>query len=459
MSCELGSMLTTASVSYTSASISNQLRPYPALSLHSSVMQPGETLTIPLIVTPTRVGTLSLLAFVIFANAENENDIGTSTLAHTMSISPLLSLQAQPRYGRSGPNDYFVGLEVSNASSSAVKIDDVQSFSSYWTVTKSSVSATLLPNQTLRVQRSAKAGDNTADLGQIDLVNSLSKLVQGQTDISKGPSPGSASLRDDVPTEVLAAYLASRQSFRLGQLQGCFPTIPLPTLAHIAPLIDPLDLDFAISWSLDTSPPRTGISYLHGIRISPEFSIVETIRREIDDAISKGGKTTRTMYEETGRLRQVLMDSVLDGMLSHEDDPVELRVVAGIGGGKRIEVDMQEGGIANIVFSLKNRSPALSVRWVLDLPKPGSGETTFGGMLSLRGTLAPGGSEDVKTAVRVEEPGMTRITGWVLRTETGEGRAGTDDGEETVVGSDAWRPRRSWSRGDQGEWLEVVSAV
>jgi len=407
---------------------------------------------IPLIVTPARTGSMELLALALFANAEDENDIGACTLAHSLIVSHLLDIRAHPRYARAGPQDYFVGLEVSNASSSAVKIDEIQTFSSYWTSLVSvDPTTSLLPNQSLRMQRRVQ-GTASTDLSQIDLVNSLSKLVQGQTDVSQDPSPGTTSLQGDISADDFAAYVASRQSFRVAQLQSCFPTIPLPTLAHIAPLLDPLDLDVGVSWSFDTTPIRHGKTFTHGIRVAPEFSVVEKIRREIDEAISKGGKTTRTMYEETGRLRQVLMDSVLDGSLSQEDDPVELRVTTREGK-KRAEVDIEKGTLP-ICFSLKNRSPALAVRWVLDLPPPG-GETTFGGMSRLRGTLGAGASEDAQTVIRIDELGMKRITGWVLRVETGDGdgkEGGSEDEQQN------WLPRRSWSRGDAGEWVEVVAA-
>ena len=466
MSCNRLDVLTIASREITSDSLPNRLQPNPVLSLHSSIIQPGEVLTIPLIIAPARTGELDLLALALFASAEDENDIGTAALAHPLFISPLLHVEAQPRFARSGPKTYIVSLEILNASTATVKIENIQSLSAYWTGSKETDTATLLPNQTLRVQRHVQAAEGQIDLGQTDLVNSLSKLVQGQTDISQDPAPGPITLKGDFAAKDLEAYLASRQHFRLDQLQRTFPTIPLPTLAHMAPLLDPLDLDFAVSWFIECAPPRLGTSYLHGVRVSPEYSAVEKIRREIDEAISKGGKTTRTMYEETGRLRQVLMDSVLNGVLGQEDDPVELKVVAGKGsaGGKKAEVIMEKGGIVNIAFQLKNRSPMLSVRWVLDLPRPGSGETLFGGMMSLRGTLHPGESENVATIIRVEEPGMTRITGWTLRTETGDGVPEVDDEEEgrrgeTGDNKEEWSPRRSWSRGDQGEWIEVVSAV
>jgi hypothetical protein len=153
----------------------------------------------------------------------------------------------------------------------------------------------------------------------------------------------------------------------MAYLQRYFPTTPLPTLLHIFPLLVPLDLDVAVSWSLVDDPKRQGVSFLHGVRLAPEFSIVEGIRRQVDEAIALGGKSTRTMYEETGRLRQVLMDSVLEGVLSQEDDPIEAVITTATG--LKVTAAGEAGSVVSVRFIMRNRSPALPVRWILDLPE------------------------------------------------------------------------------------------
>lgn len=132
--------------------------------------------------------------------------------------------------------------------------------------------------------------------------------------------------------EHVPSYISSRQSYRLRILREQYPSIPIQSLQRIFPLFDPLDLDLAISWSIP-STSRRGHTLLHSLRLAPEFSIVEGVRREVDTAIAKGGKQTRTMFEETGRQRRLLMDSVLEGALAMEEDPVIVRV--GVGGRKR----------------------------------------------------------------------------------------------------------------------------
>ena len=139
------------------------------------------------------------------------------------------------------------------------------------------------------------------------------------------------------------SYLASVRNHRVAFLRRQFPTIPLQTLLSTFPLFDPLDLDVIVSWTIPEQPSRQGRTVLHGIRVSPEFSIVEDVRRQVALAIAKGGKQTRTMYEETGRLRRVLLASVLDGVLGQEEDPVIVRLGVSSAKRGRVEHDFDQG--------------------------------------------------------------------------------------------------------------------
>lgn len=325
-------------------------------------MQPGEEVSIPLILSAHRPGRLDFLSITLFSNAENEDDVGTSTSALSISVVPLLALSAEVRPSRSGSKEYLVGIEATNISTHPVVLDKIEPISAFWNSKASEDQADLLPNQSFRSNHRVLAGEPATDLAQKSVVEGLSRLVSGQTDVSS-QVPSTIALCAKPATDVIDSYLASRKDYRIQYLQQQFPTIPLMS-SRIFPLIDPLDLDFVASWRVqDGIASRRGVSVLHGVRVSPEFSIVEDLRKTVQDAILKGGKTTRTMYEETGRLRQVLMDSVLDGVLSYEDDPLE--VVLRGDKGRRVQVG--EEGTASVTFTIRNRSPHLSVRWVLDL--------------------------------------------------------------------------------------------
>jgi hypothetical protein len=182
---------------------------------------------------------------------------------------------------------------------------------------------------------------------QPEVVSALSNLVKHKPAELSAPSHQPLNLHglDTCPLQIRPSYAASRRRYRLASLEGHFPTIPADSLSRIFPLLDALDLDLIVKWTIPSSDPalvRSGHAFLHGARLAPESSVVEDLRREVDAAIAGGGKQTRTMYEETGRLRRVLMDSVLDGVLSREEDPVIVK----------LRVDQAKRGVVQHDFGL-----------------------------------------------------------------------------------------------------------
>ena len=344
--------------------IPNIIKSSTTLSIHPSVIQPSEEVITKLIISPTRPGMVDLRALGVYASAEDENEISTTPLSTSFVAAPLLDLVASVRPSKSGAGEFLVSLDVVNVSPLSVSVGSIQPVSAYWDGKAHAKRSDLWPNQSLKTVLRVKGSQDTSrvDLDQKDLVEALSKLVQGQQEVSLAREPGRVALRG-APTSSLGGYFQSRRSFRLTQLQDQFPAIPLSTLTSLFPLFPPLDLDILVSWSFEDSPSsgvsRSGTTTLFGTRLTPDFSIVEGIRREVDEAIAKGGKTTRTMYEETGRLRQALVDSILSGPLAGVEDPVHVVVRAG-----EVEGD---GGIVPVHFEIRNASPKMPVRWVLRL--------------------------------------------------------------------------------------------
>jgi hypothetical protein len=220
------------------------------------------------------------------------------------------------------------------------------------------------------------------DLRQTQLVDALSLLIQGK--------PAGETPIDHPPISIISAkdgssidpgaYLASRQTYRAASLRSSFPTIPSSQLASLFPLIDPLDLDLILSWSIPSSAlsspssaSRIGKTYSHCLRPSPRFSLVGPIHEQIASALAGGSKAKRTMYEETGRLRRVLVDSVLEGELAAEDDPVDVRMKVKEASRGALRLEEAEVGAIGIEVELRNRSVGVPVRWVLRLPSDLSG--------------------------------------------------------------------------------------
>lgn len=160
------------------------------------------------------------------------------------------------------------------------------------------------------------------DLHQIDLVNNLEKLIDNQPESVDPIKADASTIR--VSTPGTFAFTSSRAAFRADTLREAFPTIPSSMATTLFPLFEPQDLDVCVTWSVPDEDIR-GHAFKHAVQVGPRFSVMEALRRKVDSAIASGTKQTRTMYEETGRLRKLLLDSVLSGALAQEDDPLLVR--------------------------------------------------------------------------------------------------------------------------------------
>lgn len=227
----------------------------------------------------------------------------------------------------------------------------------------------LLPNQAYRIVLPVYPPEDVPtdlDLQQTQLIEGLSRLIQGKplpdSPVHHPPldvGDGSLNIID------MAAYTSSRRGYRAASLQALVPTLTLSQITHLFPLIDPLDLDLVLSYSIPQTT-RRGYTHVHGLRPSPSFSLVRPIQREIASALASGSKQTRTMYEETGRLQRVLVDSIVEGSLAMEDNPISVRMWAeGASKGVVSRSFQDEVEKVDIMVELRNRSPILSARWIL----------------------------------------------------------------------------------------------
>lgn len=447
----------------TSRGDSNHIPPHTAVTLLDEAIPPGETRSIPITFSSSTAGTSDVLSLVTYSSADDPDLVAAARLAHVVTVLPILAISATARPAQAGPSAYLLGLTCANTSSLPLQLHHVDFVSPYWSSASTpSLSASILPNQSWRTFVSVDRGKPSLSFDQLwqrDVVSALGKLVDNREDFAPAtPCP--------LPADV-ALNVDARAIYRLASLQACFPTIPTDRLSAIFPLVDPLDLDVTVSWSVasDAGQARTGRTALRGIRLAPAFSTVDDLRRQIDQAIAQGGKQTRTMYEETGRLRRALVDSVLEGVLAREDDPVAVRVVPlGAEQGKvhadfdryvvhaddaRRELISASLAPLPVRFELQNRSPAVGVRFVLALSRSADQDVVprqaqFTGQLVHRGTIPPLTQHDIQSFIEVAEAGMLGLGAWQLDVETG------------VAEDGVWTPRRSWSRAGRGPVLDVV---
>ncbi len=136
---------------------------------------------------------------------------------------------------------------------------------------------------------------------------------------------------------------ALRQFAATTALAQLYPTIPAVDLAKIFPLYPSLELDLAIRWSVNSDGPDStirGYNILHGLRPSPQQSLLDRVRAQIN---ASGDKNIRSMYEETNRQKRLLLESVMEGPLAIEECPVRVRLAVPSARRGRVRHDFAKG--------------------------------------------------------------------------------------------------------------------
>lgn len=331
-----------------STSIPSAIPPLRPLLLLLGSVGPDEEIAIPITYFVTQ-DSPDIRGLIIASSTESPDEIMSVPLAHTLAVLPALVVQASAKPSRSHLGHHTVIVEVTNTAETPIRLDQIATVSHTWSSSDldpcvltfkfqtsrwgyaddaDRLDVVLSPNQTYRSIVDVRASaDATVDIRQTQLVNNLEKLLDNQPELFDLQHPGSSDVQ--MPSNDVAPYISSRSAFRAETLQRDFPTITPSMAASLFPLLDPLDLDISIAWSMpdkaEEPQSRQGNAFQHAIRVGPRFSIVEGLRAKVDAAIASGSKQTRTMYEETGRLRKLLLDSVLDGELSREHDPLLVR--------------------------------------------------------------------------------------------------------------------------------------
>lgn len=286
------------------ATVSNVIPTSTPLNLAAAIA-PGESTTVPVRFTALSAGPLEFLALVVYSAADGTP--GAARLVQTADVKRLLTVTSDVVPARSG---YVVTAEVVSHAETPITVGELVPVSQYWSTT-TAPGATILPNQVFRAVFLTKASDASLDLQQSALVDNLGRVLQGHLDSLAPITP------DTVTISTPPGYLLQRRTHRLRFAAQNFSASASDIIPRILPMFDPLDLDIVFDWTMGDRHGRSGA---FGLRPAPDFSLVERLRADVDDGPGK-----RTMYQETGRIRQQVSDSILEGVYAAEEDPVVVR--------------------------------------------------------------------------------------------------------------------------------------
>ncbi|RXK41319.1 hypothetical protein M231_01469 [Tremella mesenterica] len=449
--------------------LSNHIPNPKIVPLCEDDIPPGESRMISVVLTTFDVGMIDVLALLVFSSDSGES---AQRLSAQMEVLPIISVTTSVLACRNIQDGHLLSIETNNISTSVIQIEDISAFSPYWrSAPKQMISAeTLYPNQSSQSILQVTSAQTTLDLQQTSVISALSDLLRGISPEDLPPLQHPSFVPVSSPRDGISHHLIhSRRLWRQNQISVDFPTLSKDTILRLFPLWQPLDLDLIIHYTItpnilsnpttSTTPSssmtnsphpifRRGYSIIHCVPIAPSFSLVEEIRSEVETALTLGTKQLRTMYEETSRQRRLLLSSILSGPLSIEEDPLSFHLLYPSKNGK-ISHDFSLGSFyLPITFVLQNRSPVLSLRWVLRLPssdeeREGVGHW-IGGLLK-RGEILPGGEERVEGRIWLDRPGWVGLKGWEIEVESG------------VQSEEGWRVRKSWVRSGEKGLVEVLN--
>ncbi|KAL7419589.1 hypothetical protein Q5752_005501 [Cryptotrichosporon argae] len=441
-----------------------RIPPHSSIALAASLAA-GGTLDVPVLLTAPaapnalagRAAAVDIALLATYTAAGEPDEVGASRAQVAMSVKSDVTVTADVRRGKEG---YLVVVDVRNLGNEPVRIDSVEAVSRYW---KAKVAALpdsdTLPHQVLRTFLSVTPAPTLSlAINQPALVADLGRVLTGDVDGIAGP-PAETLAGADFGSGLAdwAAYAVSRRRWTVCQCARDFAALPTEVREKLVPLLDPLDLDLAVSYTVRgagvaadaaAAAARSGTVFVHALRPAPRFSLVEPLRAAHDAPDAARAKPQRTMYEETGRIRRAVVGAVLDGPYGVDEVPLELRMATRAtlapaphsddGAAQAADGPATEEGKVKVVLNVWNRSPGVSARWVVRFDQV-DGPAQLIGSLDFRGELAPNERRAVDVGLWAERG--TVGLGWTAEVESGERR------EADNVNGDAegWTVRQQWS--------------
>lgn len=165
-------------------------------------------------------------------------------------------------------------------------------------------------------------------------------------------SPAQAPAAVDLTSAPLQPLLLAQLSaLRRTALTALYPLIAPASLAAVFPLLEPRDIVLVILFRLPSSGAH-GHLVIAGLSPGPSESL---FLGPLTEQAGHGARVVRNMFEQTDKDKRALAESVLDGPLGREDDPVRVDVIVDLPAGADDDDDVRWDFAAECVSSV---SPA-----------------------------------------------------------------------------------------------------
>ncbi|KAL4266576.1 ER-golgi trafficking TRAPP I complex 85 kDa subunit-domain-containing protein [Pleurotus pulmonarius] len=394
-----------------------------------SSLQPGDSASISVLLHADGVGEQELCLLFVYRR-ESDGIFQPVRVTRSYAVTPSFEVSAAAEPSQTLDHLYRLNLELLNSTSStSFAITQILAISPTWECASSwgEELGSVSPLQSANITLQAKPWANSSGVRDTyEFVSQrLAEVLLGRTLSPSTPPPidllcshvnekAPVSVKDDAST--MHFIHSGRRKAVSRSIASSFPHILSQSHSSIFPLYDPAAVDFLVFWKIE-SQDRAGHIYVPGATLGAGHASLKEIIETAESA-----KATRSMYAETRREKQELLDSIRQSSWNAEMDPLVVTLPENVAP----EHDFSSSPYsAPVTFTIRNYSLSRTSRYVLKLVSDSSkfdSLTTrmpppYYGRMTFRGTLQPTEQCSVQARVRVSRPGTYSLGGWRLETE------------------------------------------
>ncbi|TRM66415.1 ER-golgi trafficking TRAPP I complex 85 kDa subunit-domain-containing protein [Schizophyllum amplum] len=365
------------------------------------VLQPGESMDLPLTLHAANVGERELSLLFVYRENESESFYPTR-LARYYDVRRAFLASMQARPSSTYDHLFFVDISVESRSPSTVHVTQVTTMSPTWQLLPlvRNVDVVMAPRQKTRFMFAADPweGQSGSRETRAFVKQKLKGLIVGDELNESSPPPIDllcchSSLANQRRTPLSPALkhlvLAGRRKLISQSNATSFPHIPSRTHPYIFPLHNPSSVDAVLFWTMP-SQQRSGHILVSGLRMGASHAPLRNIVEAAESA-----KVKRSMYAETQRERA-------------ECSSLPLRIPVPF-------VVRNFSQTHTCAFSLKFTSTTGVYPPLAQIQPP-----PYTGRLTFRGRLEPCQRTNVTPSLWITRPGTYSLGHWRAETEVFE---------------------------------------
>ncbi|KDR85341.1 hypothetical protein GALMADRAFT_234163 [Galerina marginata CBS 339.88] len=395
-------------------------------SAHSSVINVGESVEVPVILHAETIGHHELCLLFVFREDDTQPFYST-TLARTYEVQPLFDISVTAKPSQSPDHSFVLDVDITNVSRLAsVDITQLTCASPQWTCNAltEKIFGIIAPTQCCRILLGASRwSEGSGSEETLDFVSKkLGNLLKGGEVDTLPPPPidlqcshiSQASKKSIQGAAIMNFIQSGRRKFMSHNITRVHSYITPASHPTIFPLYNPSALDLIVLWEIP-SRAISGHLTVHGITLGAGHARLNNIIEEAESA-----KVKRSMYAETRRENREVLDAIRNSEWNAEMNPVVLSLKDV---GTKLH-DFAKGPChVRLDFQLRNHSLEHPARYTLRLSPSQSSLSTnlhpppYLGRITFRGTISPSETTAIHPKLWVTRPGAYGLGGWTLETE------------------------------------------